>query len=555
MMASSTGRKNGRRKVNVNRDGGDVLARMQRAWGESPFYQAKLRGPAPDRLLFRINDPFTPDKEVAEAILKGRLAVGDESIDCEGEPERVWDLATPGGPAYAFLQEFAWLRHLEAVGASAAPTAQLFMKGWLDRYGRWSDAAWDPYFVSERLVQLCAHYPLVLTRGDALWRSRVLTAMARQTRHLANTAHRAETGLDRLMTALGLSIAGHCLPGCEAPAARGLEMVRRELRLQLRADGGHVSRNPSRQLKLAIRIMTVVKAVEARGFQAPGFLKHSMARAGAMAAFFRCADGKLAVFNGGYEDDSKAVLAIEKSLDGADVRTGFARHSGYHRLSAGRSLLICDTGADSGEQQFKGAGAFHFSSGRARIIGNCGNGGHRAGPWRDVLRRREAHSSFSFEEGEGREPAFGEVAHRRAEDTHGLLIEVDRSLLTFNDADGLWSRRLFLAPGGADLRGEERVTGLSGPVVARGVWRFHLHPGVRASLARDRQSVLLLLPNKEGWRFKSNAVALELEKSVYCGEGDHPSAAEQIVMRVTSLPPRADGAVAAKWALKRLDAA
>ncbi len=531
-----------------------MLSRMQRLWGDSPFYQAKLRGPAPDRLFFKPDDPFTPEKDVAQAIVSGRLVVGEETVDCEGDLESIWDLAAVGGAAHAFLQEFAWLRHLEALGSEAAPAARALMQGWLDRFEKWSPEAWDPYFVSERLVQLCARHPLVLNGGDALWRSRVLNAMARQTRHLANAAHRAETGVDRLMMALGLCIAGHCLPGCEAAAARGLEMARRELRLQLRADGGHVSRNPSRQLKLAIRIQTALQAVEARGHQPPGFLKHAMVRAGAMAAFFRCADGRLAVFNGGYEDDPKAVLAIEKSIDPDSALTGFARHSGYHKLTAGRALLIADTGPDLGPHLFRSAGSFHFSSGRARIIGNCGNGGHRAADWRGALMQREAHSSFSFDPGPGKAPAFGDISHRRAEDARGLLVEIERALLA-DTVPAAWTRRLFLAPGGADLRGEERLDDLPPALSARGVWRFHLHPGVKASLARDKRSVLLLLPNKEGWRFKSNAATLDLEKSVYCGDGDKPTAAEQIVMRVTALPPGEDGVVNARWALKRLDAA
>lgn len=531
-----------------------MLSRMQRFWGDSPFYQAKLSGPAPDRVLFKPEDPFAPDRNIAQSIAAGRLTIGDETIDCDGDLATIWDRADAGGAAAIFLQRFSWLRDLQAIGEAGCPVARALMLGWLDRYEKWAPEAWAPYFVAERLLQLCAHHSLLLQGGDALWRSRVLSSMARQTRHLANVAHRAGTDVDRLILALGLCIAGHSLPGCETAAARGLEMTRRELRLQMRADGGHVSRDPSRQLNLAIRIQTALNAVEANGRQAPGFLRHAMVRAGAMAAFFRCADGKLAVFNGGYEDDPRAVLAIEKSIDPDSALTGFARHSCYHKLTAGRALLIADTGADLGPQLFRSAGSFHFSSGRSRIIGNCGSGEHRAANWRNALMQREAHSSFAFDAGPGRAPSFGEISHRRAEDARGLLVEIERMLLA-DTVPATWTRRLFLAPGGADLRGEECLEGLPAALSDRGVWRFHLHPSVKASLARDKKSVLLLLPNKEGWRFKSNSESLELEKSVYCGGGESPVAAEQIVMRAAAAPPGAGDSVFAKWALRRLDAA
>ncbi len=533
----------------------DMIHRVQRAWGESPFYQAQLKGPTPDRLFFQPGDPRKPDKDLAISLSRGRLALGDESVDCEGELERLWDLPIPGAALFAYLQGFSWLRHLEALGGDGgrAP-ARVLMKAWLDRFERWHAEAWAPYFVAERLVQLCAHYPLVLAQTDALWRSRVLTSMARQTRHLARTTHRAETGFDRLMTSLGLAIAGYCLPGCEGPAERGLEMTRRELRLQLRPDGGHVSRNPSRQLKLALRLQTLLKTIEARGLQPPGFLRHMVLRASAMATFFRCPDGRLAVFNGGYEDDGSAVLAVQSFIDPDSAPTNFARHSGYHKMSAARAVLIMDTASDLGSgSSFKSSGSLHFSTGRSRIFVNCGNGGHRGPEWRQALERRAAHSALSFD-GTDMTVTFGDASHRRAEEGKGQLLEFEREINTTHEARATYMRRLFLSADGANLRGEELLTAAPEELLAHAVWRFQLHPTVRASLARDRRSVLLLLPNKEGWRFKSNCRELRLEKSAYCGEGGAPVSTEQIALGATLCGRENGERCAARWALQRLDA-
>jgi len=546
MASASKRRESGSRKGAT-----DILRRVQRVWGESPFYQAQLRGPAPDRLLSQPNDPFTPDKDLALSISRGRLVLGSEAIDCEGEIARIWDIVEKDGPLQAFLQEFSWLRHLSVMGDEGRSVARQLTLSWLDHYEKWSPEAWDPYCVSERLVHLCAYHPMLLSNVDALWRSRLLTSMARQTRHLARTAHRAETGFDRLMTSLGLSIAGYCLPGCESAAERGLEIVRRELRLQIRPDGGHMSRNPSRQLKLSIRLQMIAKAIEARGFPPPGFLRHAAARTTAMASFFRCADGRLAVFNGGYEDDGRAVLAVEKALDPESVSTDFARHSGYHKLTAGRALVLVDTGDDSASSIFKSTGSLHFSSGRSRIVVNCGNGGHRASEWRNALEQRAAHSALSFL---GAGVAFGQISHHRAEDNKGQLLEFKRQLLLSQSTDACYIRRLFLAAGGGNLRGEEILMDLPDELAATASWRFHLHPCIRASLARDRRSIILLLPNKEGWRFKSNCPELGLEQTVYCGEGNSPVASEQIVLAGSALGQKADGFPAVKWAFQRLDA-
>ena len=531
----------------------DMIAGVKRAWGESPFYQAQLKGPAPDRLFFQPKDPRAPEKDVAISIARGRIAIGAESIDCEGDLGIIWDLAEPNGAMQTYLQEFSWLRHLEALGDEGGQVARQFMTAWLERYEKWSADEWRPYFVSERLVQICCHHPLILSRADALWRSRVLNSMARQTRHLARSAHRAAGGFDRLMTSIGLAMAGFCLPGCESAAERGLEMTRRELRLQLRPDGSHISRNPSRQLKLALRLQMLVQTIEARGIQPPPYLRHMLIRASAMSVFFRCADGRLAVFNGGYEDDGKTILSVQKAIDPDTAPTDFARHSGYHKLTAARALLILDTAMDTGAAvAFKSAGSFHFSSGRSRIITNCGNGAHRANEWKSAMQKRAAHSALSFD-GVAGQPEFGEIIRRRAEDSAGQLIEFEREVFTARTDNARYIRRFFLTSNGADLRGEEILEEFPTDIAERATWRFHLHPTVRASLARDRRSVLLLLPNKEGWRFKSNCSEITLEKTVYCGEGAAPQSSEQIVVSAQMAPEREEFRRVIKWALKRVD--
>jgi uncharacterized heparinase superfamily protein len=58
--------------------------------------------------------------------------------------------------------------------------------------------------------------------------------------------------------------------------------------------------------------------------------------------------------------------------------------------------------------------------------------------------------------------------------------------------------------------------------------RFHVHPDVRLSLAQGGISVILKLPNGEGWRFRCGAV-LAIEESIYLGSGS-ARRAEQLVV-------------------------
>ena len=60
--------------------------------------------------------------------------------------------------------------------------------------------------------------------------------------------------------------------------------------------------------------------------------------------------------------------------------------------------------------------------------------------------------------------------------------------------------------------------------------RFHLHPDVQVSLARDKRSVLLRGPSDRGWWFRNDATEVTLEPSVVFHHG-LPRRTAQIVLR------------------------
>ena len=305
----------------------------------------------------------------------------------------------------------------------------------------------------------------------------------------------------------------------------------------------------------------VLQALSARGVAEPGFLRHILGRAIAHAQLFRSGDGRLAIFNGSFEDDGKALTKALETVEGDDHPTGFARHSGFQRLDAGRCVVIADTGAARGSAQslagYQSGASFHFSSGRSRMVVNCGSGSRMSGEWRGALRRAAAHSTLSAEP-EAALPDFAKAAaftHRRAEDTRGHLLEIERPFTVSSDGPP-HVRRLYLDAGGAGLRGEDSLFGASLDLLSTWRLRFHLHPSVKASLARDGKSVILALSNKEGWRFRSNLKTVALEKSVYLGANGQHQSTEQIVLSgapVDHLEPGAVGDMVAKWGFRRLD--
>jgi uncharacterized heparinase superfamily protein len=127
------------------------------------------------------------------------------------------------------------------------------------------------------------------------------------------------------------------------------------------------------------------------------------------------------------------------------------------------------------------------------------------------------------------------IATRRSEIPHGLMAEASHGGYV-SRFGFIHQRSMTLSPRGLKLTGVDRLipAGAGAGRLKRRVRplpfaiRFHVHPDVRLSLAQGGVSVILKLPNGEGWRFRCGGV-LAVEESIYLGGGS-ARRAEQLVV-------------------------
>ena len=155
------------------------------------------------------------------------------------------------------------------------------------------------------------------------------------------------------------------------------------------------------------------------------------------------------------------------------------------------------------------------------------------------MRGTAAHSTLTVDETNSAEVMADGLRRRpsvvtcdRREADGSVLIEASHD--GYVAALGLIHRRLlYISDDGTDIRGEDIL--LRPSRGARGghafAIRFHMHPGVRASLAAGGDSVILRLPSGDGWRYRAAGGRPQLEDSVYLGMPGAPRRSQQVVVR------------------------
>lgn len=517
----------------MRRTRGQLVAGLRRLW---PFGRARAT-----RLLFAPHDLRTADPTTASDIYSGYFAFAGRTLKTQGESP--FESEPPSEAWAEALHGFGWLRHMRAADtAIARANARALVEDFMTRRRDRNEIARRPAVAGRRLISFLSHSPLLLEGADHAFYERFLRHVARLTDKQILALAGAVEGVARLQCLIAVTFAAICLDGQERRRKRFELALSDELDQQILPDGGHLSRNPRVLIELLLDLLPLRETFSARGIEPPRGVIMAIERIMPHLRLFRHGDGALALFNGMgiTPPDLMATLA---AYDDARARPiAQAGYSGYSRLVGEGSILVADAGAAprgaNSAEAHAGCLAFEFSSGRERIIVNCGASRYGPPDLRLATRSTAAHSTVTLAErssasfglvlGERRivaGPTDVRVARQESEAGQEWVASHDgyrRSL------GAVHTRRLVLARDGATLTGEDEIA-LSGtreslPAVAR----FHLHPGVRPSLIREGEGALLALPSGEVWAFEAAGLPIEVEESIFLASADGRHRSEQI---------------------------
>lgn len=507
-------------------------------------------GGVPDAPALPVRDPWPGEPARGARIIKGEI-----------EYQGVVRPLRPGGFAaadassimLAHIHGFTWLRDLRALGTDAARTrARALIADWTG-CDRLPAIAGTPLVIGARLAAWLGHYDFFAASADDDFRQMLMARLVADARALSN-AMPTEVRDGRAFTALkGLIAASVALPEHAGFIPRAIRFLVPEIERQILPDGSHVERSPAAHLAVLQDLTEIRALLQIARAEAPPQLPGAIERMAVALRGLRHADGGLALFNGTSEDWANLIDLVLSQAGRTARSTASLSGPGFHRLAAGKTIVIVDAGTPpaSGMDRFAHAGtlSFELSVGRERLIVNCGAAPASATEWHDALRATAAHSTLVIAdvssaeprtEGLGRRPTVVDLQRQEANGAHWLEASHDGWKKLFGATH---RRRLYLAESGEDLRGEDSVEADEPQPFTL---RFHLHPNVTASLQQDGEAALLRLPSGQGWRLRAGGAALSVEDSIYFG-GPEPRRAEQIVL--TSTP---DGPQQVKWAITKM---
>jgi uncharacterized heparinase superfamily protein len=501
----------------------------------------------PLKLVAVPRDHVHGERSRGDALLAGRFTVGSETL-----PLKDLDFGEVGasGALAEQLQGFSWLRDLAAAASreKGARLAEAVVGRWLLAHGTRVDAAWAPHLWGERILFWTAYAPYILSSGDSGYRSALLNTLARGARHLDSSADKAAAGLDRITAWCGVVAAGLLVQGGVPRVARGEAGLARALASAQYDDGGLISRSPFEQMLLVDRFGLLRACYLAAKQTIPDGIEAAAQASLAALHGVMMGDGALSSWQGCNPGDSARLTAL---IDGCGLRARPLRQPrgwGYHRLSALGTVLVIDAAPPPpqriAEQGSASTLAFELSDGAQRLIVNCGGPGPLPTDLPDELaqglRTTAAHSTLTLSDtnstniladgslGKGVE----DVTIERSEDNDASRLEASHDGYVRSFAL-IHKRSLMLGNDGKELRGADQLQPRGRKKIRESApyaVRFHLAPGVEATITADGMGAILRSKGAPPWNLRCRGGNLATEESLWIDGRGRPNRTSQLVV-------------------------
>jgi uncharacterized heparinase superfamily protein len=529
------------------------VSRLRRQAAVPLDFAAGIVSRPPGQLLIAPQDIRTADATVADDIYSGYFAFAAKVVDVHGQSPFLVESPSPEWEAQ--LMGFGWLRHLRAAGTPLAKAnARALIEEWMRHAGRPSmDIAWQPPVAARRLLSWLSHSPVILEDADLDFYRKFLRSIGRHVAWLRRASTTGPHASGRLIVLIALTEAALCSDGSEAALRKTSRQLAQALNQEILVDGGPIGRNPHTLVNVLLDLLPLRQAFVARAIAVPEEINNAIDRMMPMLRLFRHSDGALGLFNGmglTAQDELATVLAYD---DARALPLTNASATGYQRMEAGETIILCETGRPPPREYSKsahaGALSFELSSAGERLMVNCGAPLRQHGQIRQAARLTAAHSTVVIADTSSCRIAGTDgvdellegcivsgpqaVPVEREDREDGISINASHD--GYARAFGLLHQRSWqLSADGNRLQGADRI--LAAPGKKQGsdevdfAIRFHLHPSVKAGVIENGQGALLVTPSGQQWIFHASGFPLTIEESAFFAAPEGTRTTSQIVL-------------------------
>ena len=491
----------------------------------SNFYNRKLVTFIPHRIFYT---PSTYLNASLTNISSDFYNITDTS------PELLWKTELNDKHKFENLHSFLWLTKLDR--KNSKKITKDVIKSWIFNFFNYNSNTWDMEITAKRIISWVSNTDITLENSEKTYREKFFLSLVKQSNFLFKNLKNLLNDQSKIICCSAIILSGLIFKENDTNYKMGIRELEKIIKNYFDGDGFPKSRNPEDVFTCIKYLILIREWFREAQKPIPDFLNEIIHKCGNCYDMLSCSNNQFPLFNGATEINHKDYDIFLKNLKYKFLNKEH-EIANLIKIKKRKFEFIIDCGNPPSSNFIKyyqaGCLAFELVSNKQKVICNSGFGKYLSPKLNLLSRSTAAHStlyindtsSCIFQKNTFINKVYGSsllqkhriINKNYTEDKN--FYSVTASHNGYEKKFGyIHTRSVKISKTNDKIFGQDelkKTKNCASPLVY--FVRFHIYPNTKVVKTKAENSVLISLPNKEGWLLESKTNNFQIEKNIFLG--------------------------------------
>ena len=491
----------------------------------SNFYNKKLVTFIPDRIFYK---PSTYLASSLTSVTQDFYKITNTNV------ELLWKKNLSKKFNFNNLHSFLWLTKLSR--KNSQKITQKIIKSWIDKFFNYDAQTWGMEIVAKRIIAWASNIEITLENSDQIYKENFLICLLKQSNFLQKNINSVSYDHTKIICCSAIILSGLIFKENNSSFKVGVKELEKTIKNYFDKNGFPKSRNPEEVFICTKYLILIREWFKEAQIDIPNFLNEIIIKIGSCYGILSSSNKQFPLFNGATEINHKEYDLFLKTLKYKFVNKGY-EISDFYKIKNRKLEFFIDCGdppPDNFSRSYQaGCLSFELISNKQKIISNSGYGKFFPNKITFSSRATAAHStlyindtsSCTFQKNDAVSRIYGNSLLKRHKIISKNYLDEKDFFLIYASHNGFEKEFGYLHNRSVKIfKKSDRIIGTDELKKRKSVnkslvyfVRFHIHYNAKIVKTKAGDSILISLPNGEGWLLKSDTNIFKIEKNIFLG--------------------------------------
>ena len=489
------------------------------------FYNKKLITFIPERIFY---NPST----YLSASLTSSFA--DFYKITNTEPKLLWKVNAKEKQKFENLHSFLWLAKLDRKNSKTI--TKNIISSWISIFFNYDPDTWNMEITAKRIIAWSSNVDITLEDSDKSYKEKFFLSLVKQSNFLSKNLNNLLYMPSKIICCAAIILSGMIFKENEQNYKIGIKELEKIIKNYFDNAGFPKSRNPE-EVFICIKYLILLREWHKESQRPiPDFLNEIITKCGNCYALLSCSNKQFPLFNGSTEINHKNYDIFLKNLKYKFINKNY-EVSDLIKVKKNKFEFFIDCGNPPPNvfARYYQAGclAFELISNKQKVISNLGYGKYFSSKISSISQSTAAHStlyindtsSCIFQKNQSINRVYGNSLIHKHRVIKKNYTE-DKNFYTIIAAHNgyekkygcIHTRSIKISKKEDKIFGEDEIKKTNKYSNSLNYFiRFHIYPNSKVVKTIAGNSVLISLPNADGWTLSSETNNFEIDKNIFLG--------------------------------------